>query len=65
MTESFQEEDKNDKRKASSIRYQIMQCNVCGSFLLRMNKSRHERTKEHKDANYLWHEILEINKINS
>jgi len=59
MTESFQEEEKNDKRKASYIRYQIMQCNVCGSFLLRMNKSRHERTKKHKDANYLWHEMLE------
>ena len=59
MTESFQEEDKNDKREASSIRYQIMQCYVCGSVLLRMNKSRHERTKKHRDANYLWHEMLE------
>ena len=48
-----------ERKKAQSIRYNIEQCKICGSYHLRLNKSRHDRTRKHKDANYLWHEMLE------
>ena len=46
-------------KKAQSIRYNVKQCKICGSNHLRLNKSRHDRTSKHRDANYLWHEMLE------
>jgi DNA-directed RNA polymerase subunit RPC12/RpoP len=35
-------------------------CPVCGSKILKMNKPRHERTKKHKDAQYILHDRLEF-----
>ena len=48
----------NIKQK-SHIRYRKERCPVCGSLLLRLNKSRHQKTKKHKEANYIWHEQFE------
>ena len=61
MTEVSQEEDKKENIKKISLRYRIEMCKICGSRLLRLNKSRHNRTKKHMDAKYLWHDMLEIN----
>ena len=62
MTDVSQEEDKKGIKKIS-LRYCTEQCNICGSRLLRLNKSRHNRTKKHMDAKYLWHDMLEITEF--
>ena len=59
MTEVSQEEDKQENIKMISLRYCTDECNICGSRLLRLNKSRRNRTKKHVDAKYLWHGMLE------
>ena len=56
---SYNDDIKQKPKKAQSIRYNVEQCKICGSNPLRLNKSRHDRTRNHKDANYLWHEMLE------
>ena len=60
---SYDDDFKAKPKKAQSVvsvRYNIEQCKICGSYHLRLNKSRHNRTRKHKDANYLWHEMFEI-----
>ena len=57
---SYNDDFKTNPKKEQSIRYKIEQCKICGSYHLRLNKSRHDRTRKHKDANYLWHEMLDI-----
>ena len=41
------------------MRYNVEQCKICGCNHLRLNMSRHDRSRKHRDANYLWHEMLE------
>ena len=61
MTEVSQEEDRKENIKKISLSCCTEQCNICGSKLLRLNKSRHNRTNKHMDAKYLWHDMLEMN----
>ena len=46
MPENFQGEDKNEKRKASYIRYHIMQCNVWQL----PAENEQEQTRENQEA---------------
>jgi len=59
MTEVCQEEAKTENAKKISLRYCVEQCKICGSRIVRMNKSRHNKTKKHLDAKYLWFEMYE------
>ncbi len=54
-------DNKNEKdRKKTGVNFKKEQCPVCGSTILHMNKKRHERTRKHKEAQYLWHEQFEM-----
>ena len=35
-------------------------CEICGSRYYRTNRTRHEKTKKHTDAKYVWLERFEI-----
>ena len=59
MMEVCQEEAKTENTKKISLRYCVEQCKICGSNILRLNKSRHNKTKKHLDAKYLWHDMKE------
>ena len=39
---------------------QKKRCEVCGSYYLKLNKARHERSKKHKEAHYLWFDCFEV-----
>ena len=58
--EVCQTEDKTETpKKEHKTRYQVEQCKTCGSKIVHVNKSRHRRSRKHRDAEYLWHEMLE------
>ena len=58
--EVCQTEDKAEEpKKTFKLRYKAEQCQTCGSKIVRVNRSRHRRSRKHKDAEYLWHEMLE------
>ena len=63
MMEVSQEQDKTEKTKKTCFRYGVEQCKTCGSGFSHFNKSRHDRTKKHLDAKYLWHDMMEINEF--
>ena len=42
---------------------QKKRCEVCGSYYLKLNKARHERSKKHKDESYLWFDCFEVKKF--
>ena len=46
-------------KKAPKTRYKVEQCKTCGSKIVYVNRSRHRRSRKHKDAEYLWHDMLE------
>ena len=46
-------------KKKTKIRFKAEQCKTCGSKIVYVNRSRHRRSRKHKDAEYLWHEMLE------
>ena len=37
-----------------------VQCDICGSMITYFNKTRHLRTKRHKDMLYIYHEKIDI-----
>ena len=51
------------KTKKMSLRKCIEQCKICGSRFLRLNKSRHNRTKTHLDAKHIWFDMYAINEF--
>ena len=58
--EVCQTEDKIEMpKKAHKTRYKVEQCKTCGSKIVYVNRSRHRRSGKHKDAEYLWHDMLE------
>ena len=71
--EVCQTEDKMEMpKKAHKTRYKVEQCKTCGnkivyveqcktcgSKIVYVNRSRHRRSRKHKDAEYLWHDMLE------
>ena len=58
--EVCQTEDKTETpKKTDKIRFKAEQCQTCGSKIVYVNRSRHRRSRKHKDAEYLWHEMLE------
>ena len=58
--EVCQTEDKTETpKKTAKIRFKAEQCKTCGSKIVYVNRSRHRRSRKHKDAEYLWHEMLE------
>ena len=60
--EGCQTEDKIETpKKAHKTRYKVEQCKTCGSKIVYVNRSRHRRSRKHKhkDAEYLWHDMLE------
>ena len=59
MMEVCQDEAKTEKNKKIRLRYYVEQCKICGSNIMRLNKSRHNKTKKHLDATYLWHDMME------
>ena len=57
--EVCQTEDKIEMpKKAHKTRYKV-ECKTCGSKIVYVNRSRHRRSRKHKDAEYLWHDMLE------
>ena len=55
-----QTEDKTETpKKTGNMRFKAEQCKTCGSKIVYVNRSRHRRSRKHKDAEYLWHEMLE------
>jgi len=40
----------------------IITCEICGSKYHKINKIRHERTKKHAQAKYVWLERFEIER---
>ena len=61
MMEVCQEEAKTEKTKKVSLRYCVEQFKFCGSRIVRLNRARHNKTKKHLDANYLWLDMYETN----
>ena len=59
MMEVCQEEAETEKAKKISLRYCVEQCKICGSNILRLNKSRRNETQKQIDAKYLWHDMME------
>ena len=58
--EVCQTEDKTKMGKTNhKTRYKVEQCKTCGSKIVYVNRSRHRRSRKHKDAEYLWHDMLE------
>ena len=59
--EVCQTEDKTEipEQKTHTTRYKVEQCKTCGSKIVYVNRSRHRRSRKHKDAEYLWHDMLE------
>ena len=58
--EVCQTEDKlEEPKKITKLRYKAEQCKTCGSKIVYVNRSRHRRSRKHKDAEYLWHKMLE------
>ena len=58
--EVCQTEDKTKMaKKPHKTRYKVEQCKTCGSKIVYVNRSRHRRSRKHKDAEYLWHDMLE------
>jgi hypothetical protein len=57
MCEGSQTEAKSEKK---TTRFRRERCTVCGSLVLRLNRSRHCKTKKHLDANYVQHELFEL-----
>ena len=58
--EVCQTEDKTKmEKKPHTTRYKVEQCKTCGSKIVYVNRSRHRRSRKHKDAEYLWHDMLE------
>jgi len=47
--------NKNDKNK-----YKVYVCPICGSNILKLNKSRHNQTIKHEEAKYLWYDMVEM-----
>ena len=59
MMEVCQEEAKTEHTQKINLRYCVEHCTMCGSIILRLNKSRHNKTKKHLDAKYLRHDMME------
>ena len=58
--EVCQTEDKIETpKKTGKMRFKAEQCKTCGSKIVYVNRSRHRRSRKHKDAEYLWHDMLE------
>ena len=55
--EVSQEEDKTEKLRKSAL--DTEQNSV--SKIIRLSKSRRNKTAKHFDAKYIWHDMLEIN----
>ena len=53
MDEKISQTEDNRKK---NIRFRTERCQVCGSLVMRLNRSRHCKTRKHKDANYVMHE---------
>ena len=60
MVESTQNIQREAKTEKNNLRFNRERCTICGSLLLRLNRSRHWKTKKHKDANYVQHELFEL-----
>ena len=61
MMEVCQEEAKTEKNKNISLRYCVEQCKIGGSRMPSLNRARHNKTKKHLDAKYLWFDMYETN----
>ena len=61
MMEVCQEEAKTEQTKKISLRYCVEQCKILGSRIVRLNRARHNKTKKHLDAKYLWFDMCETN----
>ena len=46
--------------KQLTWRRKKMRCSVCGSHILLMSKAKHERTRKHQQAEYIWFDCFEI-----
>ena len=58
--EVCQTEDKTETpKRVHKTRYKVEQCKTCGSKIVYVNRSRHRRSRKHKDAECLWHDMLE------
>ena len=67
ISEILQHHDKLSREKTSARKDKVpwhrqkKRCEVCGSYYLKLNKARHERSRKHKDAHYLWYDCFETN----
>ena len=57
---SYNDDFKTNPKKAQSIGYNIEQCKICGSYHLRLNKSRHDRTRSRRNnyVTYMFQNIV-------
>jgi DNA-directed RNA polymerase subunit RPC12/RpoP len=53
-------DDEKIKNTTDKPKYKKIVCNVCGSRIYLSNRSRHERTKKHKDVLYIQTERIEF-----
>jgi hypothetical protein len=64
ISEILQRHEKLSREKLSKKlpwNRQKKRCEVCGNYYLKLNKARHERSRKHKDAQYLWYDCFEAN----
>ena len=64
ISEILQRHEKLSREKSTKQlpwNRQRRRCEVCGSYYLKLNKARHERSRKHKDAHYLWYDCFETN----
>ena len=66
ISEILRQNEKLSREKTSARKgrtpwnRQKKRCEVCGSYYLKLNKARHERSKKHKEAHYLWFDCFEV-----